>query len=82
MGKQCIIKGREVVRGIVKWFSKDKGFGFIVPNDGGQDIFVHYNDILGDESFKVLVDGQHVEYDSEVGVKGPKAKNVKVVPKD
>ncbi len=66
--------------GKVKWFSKEKGYGFICPNDKGADIFVHYSDIIADDNFKVLLDGQNVEYDMEDGSRGPKAKNVKVVP--
>lgn len=66
------------MRGLVKWFSKEKGFGFIIPNDGSNDIFVHLNDIEGDAD-KVLIDGQHVEFEIEQGARGPKAKSVKVV---
>ncbi len=66
--------------GKVKWFSKEKGYGFICPSDKGTDIFVHYSDIIADDNFKVLLDGQNVEYDSEDGPRGLKAKNVKVVP--
>lgn len=66
--------------GIVKWFSKEKGFGFIQPDGSeGKDIFVHYSDIDGD-GFKTLIDGQHVEYEVQDGNKGPKAKNVRVAP--
>jgi len=70
------------MRGIVKFFNKSKGFGFIVPDDGGPDLFVHLNDIEGDDDFKTLLDGQHVEYDIGQGPRGQKAKNVKVVPTD
>lgn len=67
------------MRGVVKWFSKEKGFGFIQPEggEGAKDIFVHYSDIQTD-GFKTLIDGQHVEFEIQDGVKGPKAKNVKV----
>jgi CspA family cold shock protein len=64
--------------GVVKWFNSDKGFGFICPQDNGQDIFVHKNDI---EDELILIDGQHVEFDLETGPKGPKAKHVRVVPR-
>ncbi len=68
------------MRGTVKWFSKEKGFGFIVTSNGSEkDIFVHYNDITG-EGFKTLLDGQHVEFETDDGPRGLKAKNVKVVP--
>lgn len=68
-------------QGIVKWFDKIKGYGFITPNDGGKDVFVHYSDINGDdEKFKTLLDGQHVEFEEAQGDKGIKAKDVVVVP--
>ena len=67
-------------KGVVKFFRKDHGFGFITPSDGGGDVFVHYTDINCDDSFKTLLDGQHVEFEVADGPKGPKAKNVKVVP--
>lgn len=67
--------------GIVKWFDKTKGYGFITPDDGGKDIFVHYSDIQGDDDkFKTLLDGQHVQFEEAKGDKGTKAKSVSVVP--
>ncbi len=68
------------MKGIVKFFRKDHGYGFITPDDNSSDVFVHYTDIDGGESFKTLLDGQHVEFDVQEGHKGLKAKNVKVVP--
>lgn len=65
--------------GVVKWFSKEKGYGFITTSEG-KDIFVHYSDLILD-GFKTLVDGQNVQFEIEIGSKGPKAKNVAVVPK-
>ena len=64
--------------GSVKWFSDQKGYGFIIPNDGGEDIFVHYSNIDGD-GFKTLREGQEVEFEVSQGRKGLEA--TKVVPK-
>lgn len=70
-----------MLTGIVKWFDKDKGFGFIVPDDGGKDVFVHSSDIEAeDENLRTLLDGQHVEFELQIGPKGRKAKKVKVKP--
>lgn len=71
-----------VKTGVVKWFNSKKGFGFITPDDGGHDIFVHYTSIGGTDSFKTLLDGQHVQFEVSNGSQGPKAQNVIVVPKD
>jgi CspA family cold shock protein len=65
-----------VSRGTVKWFSEQKGYGFITPDDGSKDLFVHYSNIEV-EGFKTLRDGQQVEYESTQGRKGPEATNVK-----
>jgi CspA family cold shock protein len=61
--------------GIVKWFSDDKGFGFITPDEPGKDLFVHHSGIAG-EGFKSLTEGAKVSYEAESGPKGPNAKNV------
>jgi cold shock protein len=61
--------------GTVKWFNNDKGFGFITPDEGGKDLFVHHSAIQG-SGFRSLADGARVSYESEDGPKGPKAVNV------
>jgi cold shock protein len=64
--------------GTVKWFNNDKGFGFITPDEGGKDLFVHHTAING-SGFRTLADGARVSYESEDGPKGPKATNVEQV---
>ena len=61
--------------GTVKWFSDEKGFGFITPDDGGKDLFVHHTGISGG-GFKSLAEGAKVSYEAEQGPKGPAATNV------
>jgi CspA family cold shock protein len=62
--------------GTVKWFSAEKGYGFITPDEGGKDVFVHYSAIQA-EGYRSLNEGQKVEYEVVQGQKGPQAANVK-----
>ena len=64
--------------GTVKWFSDDKGYGFITPDDDGKDPFVHHTAIAG-SGFKSLEEGAKVEYDEEQGPKGRSAANVRTI---
>jgi CspA family cold shock protein len=64
--------------GTVKWFSNDKGFGFITPDEPGKDLFVHHSAIQG-EGYQSLAEGAKVSYDTEQGPKGPAAANVVTV---
>ena len=68
-------QGEYMATGTVKWFSDDKGFGFITPDDGGRDLFVHFTGITGD-GYRSLPEGSKVSYEEEAGPKGPKAVNV------
>jgi CspA family cold shock protein len=61
--------------GTVKWFNDDKGFGFITPESGSKDLFVHHSAIQG-SGFKSLAEGDRVEFDAVQGQKGPAAENV------
>jgi CspA family cold shock protein len=64
--------------GIVKWFNDDKGYGFITPDDGGKDLFVHHSGVAGD-GFKSLAEGAKVEFEASEGQKGPQATDVRVL---
>jgi CspA family cold shock protein len=65
-----------VTTGTVKWFNDSKGYGFITPQDGSKDVFVHHSAILG-SGFKSLAEGQQVSFEVQQGPKGPSAVNVK-----
>ena len=64
--------------GIVKWFNDDKGYGFITPDGGGKDLFVHHSGVAG-EGFKSLAEGAKVEFEPSEGEKGLQATDVRVV---
>ena len=68
----------QMAMGVVKWFNDEKGFGFITPDDGGQDAFVHFSAIQGD-GFRTLAEGAKVEYELGESGKGPQATNVRVI---
>ena len=64
-----------MAKGTVKWFNNSKGYGFLTPEDGSQDVFVHHSSIQG-EGYKSLDEGQTVEFEVQQGEKGPEAANV------
>jgi CspA family cold shock protein len=64
--------------GTVKWFNDAKGYGFIAPEDGGKDVFVHFSNIGGD-GFKSLAEGARVQFETREGQKGPEAIDVTLV---
>ncbi|MDZ4313794.1 MAG: cold-shock protein [Azonexus sp.] len=64
--------------GTVKWFNDSKGFGFITPDQGGEDLFAHFSAIAS-SGFKTLAEGQKVSYDVTTGPKGQQASNIKPV---
>ena len=65
-------------QGTVKWFNEDKGYGFISPDEGGEDLFVHYSAIVGN-GFRSLEEGAKVTYEATQGKKGMQAENVSKV---
>jgi len=64
--------------GVVKWFNSEKGYGFITPDDGGRDLFVHYSEIQS-QGYRELFEGQKVEFEVTEGRKGPQASAVRPV---
>ncbi|MCR4333056.1 MAG: cold-shock protein [Sulfuricaulis sp.] len=66
--------------GSVKWFNASKGYGFITPSDGGDDVFAHYSAIEM-EGYKTLKEGQQVEFEVQEGPKGPQASHIRSLPK-
>jgi cold shock protein len=71
-------RGKRMAQGTVKWFDGDKGYGFITPDEGGEDLFVHYSEIAGG-GFRSLEEGEKVSYEVGQGRKGPQAQNVSKV---
>jgi cold shock protein len=69
---------KHMATGTVKWFSDEKGFGFITPDDGGKDLFVHHTGI-NSNGFRTLAEGAKVTFEAENGPKGPNAVNVTTV---
>jgi CspA family cold shock protein len=67
-----------LMQGTVKWFNESKGYGFITPEDGGQDLFVHFSEIQG-EGYKTLREGDEVSFEEGQGQKGPQATNVQKI---
>jgi CspA family cold shock protein len=72
------VKEKDMAVGTVKWFNADKGFGFIAPDDGGDDIFAHFSAIASD-GFRSLDENQRVEFEVGQGRKGPQAENIRVI---
>ncbi len=66
------------MKGTVKWFNDSKGFGFITPDDGSKDVFVHHT-AISSEGFRSLAEGDKVEFETEQGAKGPQAKDVRKI---
>jgi CspA family cold shock protein len=67
-----------MAQGTVKWFNGEKGFGFITPDDGAKDLFVHYSEIQG-SGYRSLQESQRVQFEVEQGAKGPQAVGVTAV---
>jgi CspA family cold shock protein len=65
--------------GTVKWFNEEKGFGFIAPEDGSKDLFVHFSGIVENGGFRTLQEGQRVQFEAEAGQRGPQAVSVVAV---
>ncbi|GGU75588.1 cold-shock protein [Lentzea flava] len=70
------MKGKALATGTVKWFNAEKGFGFIAPDDGSADVFVHYSEIQA-KGFRSLEENQKVEFEVGQGQKGPQAQQVR-----
>lgn len=62
--------------GLVKWFDNTKGFGFLTPDDGSEDLFAHYSSVVGEDGYKTLKRNQRVSFEVGAGEKGPHALNI------
>jgi cold shock protein len=71
-------KEHSVAQGTVKWFNAEKGYGFITPDDGSKDLFVHFSEIQG-SGYRSLDEGQKVEFEVGQGQKGPQAQQVSAI---
>jgi CspA family cold shock protein len=69
---------QQMATGTVKWFNDAKGYGFITPDEGSKDVFVHHSSIVAD-GYKSLAEGAKVEFETQEGQKGPEATNVRAV---
>jgi CspA family cold shock protein len=72
------VKEKDMAVGTVKWFNADKGFGFIAPDDGGDDLFAHFS-AISSSGFRSLEENQRVEFDVTQGRKGLQAENIRVI---
>jgi cold shock protein len=77
-GRADKTKDEAMAEGVVKWFSSEKGYGFITPDDGGKDLFVHFSEIQG-SGYRNLEEGQRVSYEATEGQKGPQASTVQAL---
>jgi CspA family cold shock protein len=73
-----LYEGERMTQGTVKWFNSEKGFGFIAPDDGSKDVFVHFSAITGN-GYRSLEENQRVEFDTTQGQKGLQAENVRAL---
>jgi len=72
---------KKVCTGTVVWFNDKRGYGFLQPDDGGKDLFVHYTNVISDAKFKTLVAGQRVSFTVGSNKNGPQAENITVIDK-
>jgi CspA family cold shock protein len=75
---QCVKRQGDMAEGTVKWFNATKGYGFLTPDDGSSDVFVHYSAIEG-SGYRELFEGQRVDFESSAGQKGPQATKVRAL---